>query len=171
MVNTRKRAYKDYTTNDDKKSREQILDKLVEITELNNILLEDLERNQPQINFLLNKQQKLLHELTKVNNDDNKLTTEEIQILQDAFNSDNESDFHTPTQSDSGSVDRVGANFLGLQETASEDSFQNSKPSKTRLERIGWGLQLPPPNLNLPNGVDDLERCVIIAYKQLGRIL
>ena len=44
-------------------------------------------------------------------------------------------------------------------------------PSRLMLEQVRWGLQLPPPNLNLPNGVDDLERCVIIAYKQLGRIL
>ena len=30
------------------------------------------------------------------------------------------------------------------------------------MDRIGWGLQLPPPNLILPNGVDRIRSCVII---------
>ena len=32
------------------------------------------------------------------------------------------------------------------------------------LEQVRWGLQLPPPNLKLPNGVDDIGECVIIHY-------
>ena len=104
MVNTRKRKYKD--------SKEKILDKLVEITELSNILLEDLERNQPQINTLFNKQQKLIHQLSQVQNDTNQLTSEEIKILEDALKSENENDFHTPNQSDSdNTIKSVGKKY------------------------------------------------------------
>ncbi len=32
------------------------------------------------------------------------------------------------------------------------------------MDQVRWGLQLPPPNLKLPNGVDRIQRCVIIHY-------
>jgi len=133
MVNTRKRKYKD--------SREKILDKLVEITELSNILLEDLERNQPQINTLFNKQQKLIHQLSEVQNDSNQLTTEEIKILEDALKSENENDFHTPNQSDSdNTIKSVGKKYdFGKTIPTSERSIQKLQTLSKKNTKEGGG--------------------------------
>ena len=133
MVNTRKRKYKD--------SKEKILDKLVEITELSNILLEDLERNQPQINTLFNKQQKLIHQLSQVQNDTNQLTSEEIKILEDALKSENENDFHTPNQSDSdNTIKSVGKKYdFGKTIPTSERSIKKLQTLSKKNTKEGGG--------------------------------
>ena len=133
MVNTRKRKYKD--------SKEKILDKLVEITELSNILLEDLERNQPQINTLFNKQQKLIHQLSEVQNDTNQLTSEEIKILEDALKSENENDFHTPNQSDSdNTIKSVGKKYdFGKTIPTSERSIKKLQTLSKKNTKEGGG--------------------------------